>query len=154
MPRTDDKYSQHSSFIWPVWLNGWAFVYELSGYGFESRCCQLNFIYTEREECSFNGWVLCSEGNTPKATGYWWESSPDPKWNDTLCREMQHHSIAHKLQTWQNRYKQETEKSALNLFQCNTIETSSEVFLVLCLHWCFRFSFNHLPLLLLVLFLL
>ena len=26
----------------PVWLNGWVFVYELSGYKFESRCCHLN----------------------------------------------------------------------------------------------------------------
>ena len=24
-----------------VWLNGWVFVYELSGCGFESRCCHL-----------------------------------------------------------------------------------------------------------------
>ena len=39
MHRTD-KYSQHSSIIWPVWLNGSVFVYELSGCGFESRCCQ------------------------------------------------------------------------------------------------------------------
>ena len=23
----------------PVWLNGWVFIHELSGYGFESRCC-------------------------------------------------------------------------------------------------------------------
>ena len=38
MHRTD-KYSQHCSIIWPVWLNGWVFVYELSGCGFESRCC-------------------------------------------------------------------------------------------------------------------
>ena len=22
-----------------IWLNGWVFVYELSGFGFESRCC-------------------------------------------------------------------------------------------------------------------
>ena len=44
MHRTD-KYSQHSSIIWPVWLNGWVFVYELSGCGFESRCCHLNFRY-------------------------------------------------------------------------------------------------------------
>ena len=35
MHRTD-KYSQHSSIIWPVWPNGWVFVYELSGCGFES----------------------------------------------------------------------------------------------------------------------
>ena len=37
MHRTD-KYSQHSSVIWPVWLNGCVFVYELSGCGFKSRC--------------------------------------------------------------------------------------------------------------------
>ena len=30
---------------WPVWLNGWVFVYELSGCGFESRCYHLNFRY-------------------------------------------------------------------------------------------------------------
>ena len=29
----------------PVWLNGWVFVYELSGCGFESRCSHLNFRY-------------------------------------------------------------------------------------------------------------
>ena len=29
----------------PVWLNGWVFVYELSGCEFESRCCHLNFRY-------------------------------------------------------------------------------------------------------------
>ena len=28
-----DKYLQHSSIIWPVWLNGWLFTYELSGSG-------------------------------------------------------------------------------------------------------------------------
>ena len=36
-------HSQHSSIIWPVWLNGWVFVYELNGCGFESRCSHLNF---------------------------------------------------------------------------------------------------------------
>ena len=36
-----DKYSQHSSIIWPVWLNGWVFVYELNGCGFESSCNKL-----------------------------------------------------------------------------------------------------------------
>ena len=35
MHRTDD-YSQQSSIIWPIWLNAWAFVYELSGWGFKS----------------------------------------------------------------------------------------------------------------------
>ena len=33
MHRTD-KCSQHNSIIWPVWLNGWVSVYELSGCGF------------------------------------------------------------------------------------------------------------------------
>ena len=37
-----DKYSQYSSIIWPVWLNGWVFVYELSGCGFESSCIHIN----------------------------------------------------------------------------------------------------------------
>ena len=40
-----DKYSQHISVIWPVWLNGWVFVYELSGRGFESCYCHWNFRY-------------------------------------------------------------------------------------------------------------
>ena len=43
MHRTD-RYSQHSSIIWPVWPNGWAFVHELSGCGFESSCSHLNFL--------------------------------------------------------------------------------------------------------------
>ena len=33
MHRTDN-YSEHSSFICPVWLNGWEFVHELSDCGF------------------------------------------------------------------------------------------------------------------------
>ena len=40
MHRTD-KYSQHNSIIWPVWINVWVFVYGLSVSGFESRCCQI-----------------------------------------------------------------------------------------------------------------
>ena len=44
MHRTD-KYSQHSSIIWPIWLNGWVFVYERSGCGFESICNHLNFRF-------------------------------------------------------------------------------------------------------------
>ena len=39
-----DKYSQHSSIIWQVWVNGWVFVYELSGYEFESGCSHVDFI--------------------------------------------------------------------------------------------------------------
>ena len=33
-----DKYSQRRSVICPVWLNGWVFIYYLSGCGFESHC--------------------------------------------------------------------------------------------------------------------
>ena len=40
-----DKYSQHSSIIWPVWLNGLVFIYELSSCGFESRCSHYSAIY-------------------------------------------------------------------------------------------------------------
>ena len=40
-----DKYSQHSSIIWSVWLNGWVLVCKLSGCGFESYCSNLNFKY-------------------------------------------------------------------------------------------------------------
>ena len=44
MHRTD-KYSQRSTIIWPIWLNGLVFVYELCDCGFESRCSHLNFRY-------------------------------------------------------------------------------------------------------------
>ena len=40
-----DKYSQHSSVIRSVGLNGWVLIFELSGCGFESRCRNLNFRY-------------------------------------------------------------------------------------------------------------
>ena len=40
-----DKNSQHSLIIWPVWLNGWVFVYELSGCGFDSSCSHLNINF-------------------------------------------------------------------------------------------------------------
>ena len=44
MHRTE-KYSQHSSIIWPIWLNSWMFVYELSVSGFKSRYCHLNLRF-------------------------------------------------------------------------------------------------------------
>ena len=40
-----DKYLQYSSIIWPVWLNGWVFVYKPSSCGFESCYSHLNFRY-------------------------------------------------------------------------------------------------------------
>ena len=39
------KYSQHSSIIWPVWLNDCVFIDELSGCGFKSSCNHLNFRF-------------------------------------------------------------------------------------------------------------
>ena len=54
-----DKYSQHSSIIWPVWRNGWVFVYELSGFGFGSSCSHLNF----RFRACFEQGVLWHSGN-------------------------------------------------------------------------------------------
>ena len=36
------KWLLQELFVWP---NGWAFIYELSGCGFESRCSHLNFRY-------------------------------------------------------------------------------------------------------------
>ena len=43
------NYSKHSSISWPVWLNGWVFVCNLSGCGFESCCSHLNlWIHSER----------------------------------------------------------------------------------------------------------
>ena len=41
--RRTDKYSEHTSFIWSFWPNGWVFVYELKSSWFESRFCHLNF---------------------------------------------------------------------------------------------------------------
>ena len=45
-----DEYSQHSSIIWPIWLNGWVFVYKLHGGGLASRGSHLNFRYSAYSE--------------------------------------------------------------------------------------------------------
>ena len=52
------SHSQHSSIIWPVWLNGWVFVYELSGRGFESRCCNYKAITLFKEVSQWENIVL------------------------------------------------------------------------------------------------
>ena len=44
-----DKYSQHSSMIWPVLRNDWFVVDELSGCGFES-CCYHKDTESEKAE--------------------------------------------------------------------------------------------------------
>ena len=51
-----DKYSQHSSIIWPVWLNGWVLVCELSCCGFESSYSHLKkrlLLPAEGFSCEF-----------------------------------------------------------------------------------------------------
>ena len=44
MHRTD-KYAEHSSIIWTIWINAWVFVYESSGCGFEFRCSHLSLAH-------------------------------------------------------------------------------------------------------------
>ena len=72
MHRTD-KYSQHSSMIWPVWLKGWVFIYELSGYGFESSCSHLKFRF-----------CACFEQGVPWHSGNYrvWIHSETRTWHD------------------------------------------------------------------------
>ena len=36
-----DTFSQHCSVIWPIWINGRVFVYEVGGCEFQSRCSHL-----------------------------------------------------------------------------------------------------------------
>ena len=68
-----DKYSRHSSIIWPVWLNGWMIVYELSCCGFESRCSHLNFRFR-----------ACFEQGAPWHLGNYgvWIHSETRPWHD------------------------------------------------------------------------
>ena len=53
------KYSQHSSIIRPVWLNGWVFVYKLSGCGFECRCCSDIAPVSRKEFLNIQAAVEC-----------------------------------------------------------------------------------------------
>ena len=84
MHRTD-KYSQHSSIIWPIWLNGWVFVYELNGCGFESRCSHLNFRFR-----------ACFEQGVPWHSGNYrvWIHSETRTWHD---KNIQSNAIMFKL---------------------------------------------------------
>ena len=68
-----DKYSQHSSIIWLVWLKGWVFIYELSGCEFESSCSHLkNFRF-----------CTCFEQGVPWHSGYGvWIHSDTCMWHD------------------------------------------------------------------------
>ena len=51
-----DKYSQYSSIIRPIWLNGWVFLYELSRCGFES-CCYGSL--SSRTKVNLKVWFFC-----------------------------------------------------------------------------------------------
>ena len=68
-----DNYSQHSSIFWPVWLNGWVFVYEISGCGFESCCNHLSLTYG-----------ACFEQGVPEHSGKYrvWIDSKTRTWHD------------------------------------------------------------------------
>ena len=66
-----DKYlQQHSSIIWPVWLNGWVFVYKLSGCEFDSTAVtytsdiapalsKSSLTFRETIECRFTLKLVC-----------------------------------------------------------------------------------------------
>ena len=68
-----DKYSEHSSIIWPVWPNGWVFIYELSRSGFESSRSLLNFRFH-----------VCFEQRVPWHSGNYrvWIHSEPRTWHD------------------------------------------------------------------------
>ena len=72
MHRTD-KYSQHCSIIWSVWLNGWVFVYELNGCGFESSCSNIHFRF-----------CACFDQGIPWHSGNYrvWIRSKTSTWHD------------------------------------------------------------------------
>ena len=79
MHRTD-KYSQHSSIIWPAWLNGWVFVYQLSGCGFESSCSHFTFRFR-----------ACFEQGVPWHSGNYrvWIHSETRTWHDKNIQSWQ-----------------------------------------------------------------
>ena len=61
------------SAIWPVWLSGWVFVYELSGCEFGSRFSHLNFRF-----------CACFEQGVPWNSGNYrvWIHSETRTWHD------------------------------------------------------------------------
>ena len=74
-----DKYSQDSSIIWPAWLKGWVFVYELSGCGFNSRCSPINIRYR-----------ACFEQGVPSHSGNYivWIHSETGTWHDNKLQSI------------------------------------------------------------------
>ena len=74
-----DKYSQHSSIIWPVWLNRSVFVYELSDSGFEFNCSHLIACFKKQKITSF---LHYEKRNTEEVVPY--NETPSP-WNKPRC---------------------------------------------------------------------
>ena len=90
MHRTD-KYSQRSTIIWPVWVNGWVFVYEV-----ESHWSHLNFRY-----------CTCFEQGVPWYSDNYgvWIKSKTRTWHDKNIRSKFHHQKTI-LNFWKNFPKQ------------------------------------------------
>ena len=65
--------SDYNWTIWPVWVNGWVFVYEVSFCGFESSCSHLNFRFR-----------ACFEQGVPWHSGNYrvWIHSETRTWHD------------------------------------------------------------------------
>ena len=76
-----DKYSKHSPIIWPVRLNGWMFIYKLSGSGIMFSCSHLNFRFNTcfKEfldiqatiECWFTLKCICDMTRTYSQKKWW-----------------------------------------------------------------------------------
>ena len=68
-----DSDGSRCSTIRPICLNGWVFVYELNGCGFESRCTYLSFIY-----------LACFEQGVPWHSANYrvWIHSETRTWHD------------------------------------------------------------------------
>ena len=68
---------QSESTIRLVWLNGWVFVYELSGCGFESRCSRLHLRYS-----------ACFEQRVSRHSDKYivWNHSETRTWHDKSIR--------------------------------------------------------------------
>ena len=57
-----DKYSQRSSIIWSVWLNGWVFIYELSDCRFKSSCSDLDYFFLKSSQICWRIWLQLFPG--------------------------------------------------------------------------------------------
>ena len=76
----------HVSNLWLFWLNGWVFVYELCGCGYESRCSHLNFRHR-----------ACFEQGVPRHSGNsrMWIYSETCTWHDKNI-QLKNNSLWHR----------------------------------------------------------